>query len=74
MPDNGGIKTTPRRGQFDPHWYLAAYPDVVGAGMDPWDHYDRFGRAEGRLPHAIPVAPEERDLWTEFAHCTGARF
>ncbi len=30
--------------------YLALYPDVRASGMDPLEHYLRFGRAEGRKP------------------------
>ncbi|MFC4171993.1 peroxidase family protein [Microvirga sp. GCM10011540] len=33
---------------FDGAAYLAANPDVAAAGMDPLDHYVRFGAAEGR--------------------------
>jgi O-antigen biosynthesis protein len=40
---------------FDPDFYLAEYPDVAAAGVDPLDHYLRHGRAEGRLPRS----PEE---------------
>ena len=28
--------------------YLAAYPDVARTGMDPVEHYIRYGRREGR--------------------------
>jgi SAM-dependent methyltransferase len=35
---------------FDPYFYLAHYPDVAAAGVDPLDHYLRHGQAEGRLP------------------------
>lgn len=41
-----------RTGLFDRAWYLATYPDVAEAGLDPLDHYARFGRLEGRLPNA----------------------
>lgn len=51
---------------FDALWYLQAYPDVAAAGLDPWNHYDQFGRAEGRLPHAIAGEMAERDLWSGF--------
>lgn len=33
---------------FDPQQYLAANPDVAGAGIDPWTHYVGHGRREGR--------------------------
>lgn len=29
--------------------YLADYPDVAAAGMDPWDHFVRHGQGEGRV-------------------------
>lgn len=35
---------------FDGAWYLAQYPDVANAGMDPVDHFLRFGAAELRNP------------------------
>ena len=45
--------TTPYdEGRFDGAWYLQAYPDVAAARMDPWDHFSRYGRREGRLPYA----------------------
>ena len=37
-------------GLFDPQWYLSHYPDVASAGVDPVEHYLRFGAAEGRNP------------------------
>lgn len=33
---------------FDPQLYLESNPDVAAAGVDPWEHYEQFGRAEGR--------------------------
>lgn len=56
---------------FDASWYLAQYPDVAAAGMDPYEHYVTAGRKEGRLPHA-PVAevarpPRRRRWWQSFA-------
>jgi glycosyltransferase involved in cell wall biosynthesis len=35
---------------FDRDWYLKQYPDVRRSGLDPFDHYRRFGRREGRIP------------------------
>ena len=35
---------------FSADWYLARYPDVAAAGMDPLEHYLRHGAAEGRDP------------------------
>jgi 1,4-dihydroxy-2-naphthoate octaprenyltransferase len=34
----------------DRTWYLGTYPDVAAAGMDPVEHYLRWGRREGRYP------------------------
>lgn len=36
------------QGGFDGQAYLAQNQDVVDAGMDPWTHYDLYGRSEGR--------------------------
>lgn len=38
----------PLPGDFDPAIYLAIHADVARAGMDPVEHYLRFGRVEGR--------------------------
>jgi hypothetical protein len=35
---------------FDGAWYLARYPDVLGAGLDPLDHLLASGLTEGRDP------------------------
>ena len=35
---------------FDAAWYLAQYPDVAAAGLDPALHYLRSGAAESRDP------------------------
>ena len=35
---------------FDAPWYLKQNPDVETDGMDPYEHYQSFGRSEGRLP------------------------
>lgn len=35
---------------FDPDWYMAAYADVVKAGIDPFEHYVSHGKGEGRYP------------------------
>lgn len=34
--------------EFDADWYLSTYPDVKASTLDPWEHYCRFGRKEGR--------------------------
>jgi glycosyltransferase involved in cell wall biosynthesis len=39
-----------KSGQLDPAWYLATYPDVGRAGLDPIEHYVAYGAAENRNP------------------------
>jgi chromosome segregation ATPase len=51
----GGRRTTPQAlvrasGLFDADWYLATYPDVAAAGIDPLAHYLEHGASEGRDP------------------------
>jgi myosin heavy subunit len=35
---------------FDAKWYLECYEDVVASGLDPAEHYLKFGFKEGRQP------------------------
>ncbi|MCC5824629.1 glycosyltransferase [Alkalimonas sp.] len=51
------------RALFDADWYLKANPDVAAAGMDPWQHFCRFGQNEGRLPCDLKAAELEQQLW-----------
>lgn len=44
------LSVKPVNDGFDAQWYLATYPDIAAAGLDPWEHYQRHGKAEGRLP------------------------
>lgn len=37
---------------FDPAYYLDRYPDIASAGVDPFEHYYRYGYREGRDPSA----------------------
>jgi septal ring factor EnvC (AmiA/AmiB activator) len=39
-----------KSGLFNGKWYLEQYPDVAESGMDPVEHYLRFGASEGRYP------------------------
>lgn len=48
---------------FDAQWYLASYPDVAAAGIDPWQHYWQHGRFEGRLPQQNRPIAWEHALW-----------
>jgi glycosyltransferase involved in cell wall biosynthesis len=36
------------RGLFDAAYYLANNPDVAAAGVDPYEHYIKYGKMEGR--------------------------
>ena len=50
------LSQTVRKRHFEtPHfhakWYLQAYPDVARCEMDAYEHYLRFGAAEGRNPN-----------------------
>ena len=38
------------RPPFDAEFYLKENPDVLASGMDPYEHYARHGKAEGRRP------------------------
>jgi len=44
------VRLIARSGLFDRDWYLARYPDVRSAGVDPVRHYLDWGAAEGRNP------------------------
>lgn len=39
-----------KSGLFDEAWYLNRYPDVAREGLDPIEHYVRYGAYEGRDP------------------------
>ncbi|AZO42342.1 methyltransferase domain-containing protein [Mesorhizobium sp. M7D.F.Ca.US.005.01.1.1] len=52
--------TKPERSPcFDPDYYLRSNPDVATSKLDPFVHYVRYGRSEGRLPKA-PMNGEEK--------------
>ena len=38
--------------EFDPAYYLATYPDISAAGVDPFEHFLLWGYREGRNPSA----------------------
>ncbi|KKC26966.1 hypothetical protein WP12_05735 [Sphingomonas sp. SRS2] len=40
-------------GLFDEAWYLGAYADVAGSGLDPVEHYLTIGAARGYNPHPL---------------------
>jgi hypothetical protein len=47
------IRTIARSGLFDRKWYLANNPDVAQSGLDPIEHYVRYGASEGRDPSPV---------------------
>ena len=55
VPDSGQASGNAAK-QFDPAFYASAYPDVVSAcGTDVnalYDHYQNYGRKEGRMAYA----------------------
>ncbi|WP_025733165.1 glycosyltransferase [Carnimonas nigrificans] len=48
---------------FDAAWYLAAYPDVGQANMNPLVHFVKFGQFEGRLPRRNRALAWDFHLW-----------
>ncbi|MBZ5635675.1 MAG: hypothetical protein LAO55_21315 [Acidobacteriia bacterium] len=60
---------------FDSNFYLRSNPDVRAAGMNPLDHYLKYGAAEQRQPHPLfdPVhylacCPEARSTENPLLH------
>jgi hypothetical protein len=43
---------------FNADWYLSAFPDVAVSGLDPKEHYLRFGRKFGRPANGKRLAPK----------------
>lgn len=54
-------------GDFDPVWYLQTHADVRAAGLDPWDHYQSAGRAEGRQGGPLRALELDHMLWRGYA-------
>lgn len=59
--ESGPVAAVHARDMFDEDWYLARHPDVAaavrgGGFASGWDHYDRHGRAEGRLARSTDAA------------------
>lgn len=57
----------PDQNVVDAAWYLATYPDVAAAGVDPQQHYEQHGCAEGRFPRLLQARQLEEALWGGFA-------
>ena len=45
------IKQNREKALVDPDFYLKLYPDVRRAGVDPAEHYIKYGKKEGRYPN-----------------------
>ena len=46
------VRTIAASPWFDSRWYLAQYPDIEAAGVDPVEHFVSFGWREQRNPSA----------------------
>ncbi|KAA5607410.1 hypothetical protein F1188_01190 [Roseospira marina] len=53
---------------FDTSAYLAANPDVAAAGVNPFQHFQQFGVAEGRSPNASIPSRANFDATTYLAN------
>ena len=51
--------------KFDSDWYLRKNRDVAASGMDPYEHYKKFGKAEGRQPRPVPTPQKNtaKNIW-----------
>lgn len=53
---------------FDDSWYLQEYPDVAAAQLNPWLHFVKYGKKEGRAwnrSHALKM--RQRNEKTHFS-------
>jgi glycosyltransferase involved in cell wall biosynthesis len=50
MDLKAAIQAIRESGEFDADWYRRTYPDVDLSGMDPAEHYAKFGQRLGRPP------------------------
>ena len=72
--DESWIEAIRRSGLFQPAWYLEHNPDVATSGIDPLEHYMRFGGAEGRDPSPFfdgKAYLDANPALAEFARLTG---
>lgn len=61
------IRRVKESGLFDCEWYLKQYPDVAGLGIDPIEHYLRWGARLARQPSAEFAQLKSRDAATRGA-------
>ncbi|MDY0389160.1 MAG: hypothetical protein RBT65_18990 [Methanolobus sp.] len=69
---SGGYPSYQRGGSAEGDAYWDMYPDVEQAGMDPWYHYNQYGRNEGRQ-WGTPSNPLE-DVMGMFTEMMGSMF
>jgi hypothetical protein len=53
---------------FDASWYVAQYPDVARANLEPMRHYLVLGAAEGRDPHPLFDTSWYLDRYPDVGH------
>lgn len=44
----GSVRYNTGNNKFNKHWYYTQNPDVRASGMDAFEHWQKYGRAEGR--------------------------
>jgi hypothetical protein len=49
-PRKLSVRKVQKSGLFNAQWYLAKYPDVRAAGLEPVEHFAAWGHKEGRSP------------------------
>jgi len=52
-PSSGSAPDDPLAIYFDPDYYLARNPDVIGSGTTPFEHYQHWGAIENRPAHPL---------------------
>ncbi|MGK2926700.1 MAG: glycosyltransferase [Lysobacterales bacterium] len=53
---------------FDEEYYLKQNPDVAQSGMDPFLHYESYGRQEGRRPRPHSLLGRAGGMFAAFRH------
>jgi hypothetical protein len=56
-----------KSGFFKESWYLARNPDICAAGVDPLDHFCRYGDRELRLPGPLFDSRTYVATWSDVA-------
>jgi|GEM_PF-1659655 len=52
-PVNNTVRKSSGAVLFDAAWYLGQNPDVAATGIDPLEHYVKWGAGEGRNPNPL---------------------